>query len=93
MTQEKQPSTPSRTTPKQVGRAMAFDSAEHLFAAFPILVAIANWTGRIGVIFIKRLILSGKIKEARRNAAIIAVSLVGIVVLLLAFMMWLALLK
>ena len=34
--------------PKFVGHGMAMDSAEHLFAAFPVLVAIANLTGKIG---------------------------------------------
>jgi bacterial/archaeal transporter family-2 protein len=58
---------------------MAMDSAEYLFAAFPVLAAIANLTGKIGTVFIKRLVLSAKIKEAKRNAAIIAAVIVIIV--------------
>jgi hypothetical protein len=72
---------------------MAMDSAEHLIAAVPVLVAIANLTGKIGTVFIKRLVLSGKIKEAKRNAAIIAAVIVIIILLIIACIIWLAVLK
>jgi hypothetical protein len=83
---------PTPATPPR--RAMAMDSAEHLFAAFPVLLAIANRTGRLGEIYIKRLILAGKDKEAKRNAAIIiATAIIGTMFLILiACMIWLAML-
>ena len=48
MEENKKPPAPSPPAPKFVGHGMAMDSAEHLFAAFPVLVAIANLTGKIG---------------------------------------------
>ena len=92
-TKNKKAPAPSPSTPKVVAHGMFMDNAEHLFAAFPVLVAIANLTGRVGTIFIKRLVLSGKIKEARRNAAIIASAIFIVIVLIIACIMWLALLK
>jgi hypothetical protein len=88
--ESKRSSAPSPSAPKHVGPRLAMDSAEHLFAAFPVLTAIAHWTGRIGTVFIKRLILRGKIKGARRNAAIIAAGVVVVFVLLMACIIWLA---
>ena len=93
MEEKKNPPSPSPSAPKFVGHGMAMDSAEHLFAAFPVLVAIATLTGKLGTIFIKRLVLSGKIKEAKRNAAIIAAVIVIIILLVIACIIWLALLK
>ena len=93
VTENKKPPAQSPSAPKFVGRARTMDSAEHLFAAFPVLVAIANLTGKVGVVFIKRLVLSGKIKEATRNAAIIGSVIVIVIVLVIACVIWLALLK
>lgn len=93
MEEKKKPPAPSPSAPKFVGHGMAMDSAEHLFAAFPVLVAIANLTGKLGTVFIKRLVVSGKIKEAKRNAAIIAAVIVSIILLVIACIIWLALLK
>jgi hypothetical protein len=69
---------------------MAFDSAEHLFAAFPILLAIANWTGRLGRVYIKECIRTGKTREARRNATIMVVVAIAMFLLLIATVIWLA---
>jgi hypothetical protein len=66
------------------------DSATHLFAAFPVLLAIANWTGKLGRVYIRQFILSGKIKEAKRNAAIIATVIISIFLLIIASICWLA---
>ena len=92
MEENKKPPAPSPSESKFVGRGMAMDSAEHLFAAFPVLMAIAHWTGKIGTIFIKRLVLRGKIKEARRNAAIIAAVISIVFLLIMVCIVWLALL-
>jgi hypothetical protein len=86
MTENEKPSS----APEIVRGGYAYDSAEHLFAAVPILTMIASWTGRIGKVYIKNLVIAGKIKEARRNAAIIGTVLVAIVVLIIACMVWLA---
>jgi hypothetical protein len=40
---------------------------DDFFAAFPILTAIAHWTGKIGTVYIKRLIVKGKTNEAKRK--------------------------
>jgi hypothetical protein len=71
-------------------RAFTTDSAEHLFAAFPVLLAIANWTGKLGRDYIKAFILSGKIKEAKRNAAIIATAIIAMFLIIIACIIWLA---
>jgi hypothetical protein len=93
MDENKKAPAPSPSAPKVVGHGMAMDSAEHLFAAFPVLVAIANLTGKVGTIFIKGLVLSGNIKEAKRNAAIIVSVIFIVIVLIIACIIWLALLK
>jgi len=90
MPENKEPPASNPSEPKFVGRRLALDSAEHLLAAFPILVAIAHWTGRIGTVFIKRLVIAGKIKEAKRNAAIIASVIVIIFLLVIGCTIWLA---
>ena len=69
---------------------MAFDTAEHLFAAFPVLIAIANWTGRLGRVYIKECIRTGKDKEARRNATIMVAVAIIMFLLLIACIIWLA---
>jgi hypothetical protein len=92
MEANKKPTAPSASEPKFVGRHRTRDSAEHLFAAFPVLMAIANWTGKIGKLYIKRLVLSGKIKEARRNGAVIAAVIALVFFLIIACVIWLALL-
>jgi len=85
--------------PQQEGRArkknlpdpqMAFDSAEHLFAAFPVLVAIANATGRLGRVYIKEFIRAGKTKEAKRNATIMVAVALTMFLLLITCVIWLA---
>jgi hypothetical protein len=77
-------------TPAAPRRRATRDSAEHLFAAFPVLLAIANWTGKLGRIYIKNFILSGKLKEARRNAAIIASVIIVMFLIIFACVIWLA---
>jgi hypothetical protein len=69
---------------------MAFDSAEHLFAAFPVLLAIANWTGRLGRVYIKDCIRTEKDKEARRNATIMVAVAIIMFLLLISCIIWLA---
>jgi hypothetical protein len=56
---------------------------DDFFAAFPILTAIAHWTGKIGTVYIKRLIVKGKINEAKRNAAVIVAAVIGTIFLLI----------
>lgn len=86
MTENEKPSVPSR-------RGYTKDSAADLFAAMPILTMIAKWTGKIGQVYINNVVTAGKPKEARRNAAIIVGTvLVGIFVLIIGVVIWLALL-
>jgi hypothetical protein len=83
------PATPPKPTP-----ALAMDSAEHILAAAPVLMLIAKWAGKYGSVYIKRPFLSGKEKDAKRNATIIATSFSAAIILLLTFIvvvvMWLA---
>jgi hypothetical protein len=78
--------------PKFVGRRFTKDSAAELLAALPVLMTIAKWTGKIGVLYIRRLVISGKIKEAKRNAAIIAAGILSMFLVLIGCLLWLALL-
>jgi hypothetical protein len=84
------PATPHRPTRAYGTR----DSAEHLLAAYPVLKEIAKYTGAIGLVYITQQILSGKIKEAKRNAAIIIAT--GIIatmfLLVIGVLIWMAVL-
>ena len=86
MTENQKPAS----VPKFVGRQMTYDSAEHLLAAFPVLLVMTRWTGKIGMAYIQKFVLSGKIKEARRNAAIIATGIVAIFGAIMGCVIWLA---
>jgi hypothetical protein len=92
MEANKKPTAPNLSEAKFVGRHRTRDSAGHLLAASPVLMAIANWTGKIGTLYIKRFVLSGKIKEARRNGAVIAAVIALVFLLIIACAIWLALL-
>jgi hypothetical protein len=78
--------------PKSLGRHRTRDSAADLLAASPVLFAIAKWTGKIGVRYVERLVVAGKMKEAKRNAAIIAAGIASIFLVLVGCVAWLALL-
>jgi hypothetical protein len=75
---------------KTASPQMAFDSAGDLLAATPVLVAIANWTGKLGRIYIKDLLRTGKDKEARRNATIMVAVAITMFLLLIGCVVWLA---
>jgi uncharacterized membrane protein (DUF485 family) len=85
---------PIAASPPRPKRASTRDSAEHLFAAFPVLALITKYTGKIGLVYIKQEILSGKIKNAKRNATIIiAIGMIAVMFLLvMGVLIWLALL-
>jgi len=54
-------------------------------------MAIANCTGKLGRDYIKAFILSGKIKEAKWNAAIIiATPIIAMFLIIIACIVWLA---
>jgi hypothetical protein len=84
---------PKASGPRPPQRAFTTDSAEHLMAAFPILTAIANWTGKIGLSLIKTKIISGNIKQARRNAVIVVSVVVVVFLSIIGCIVWLAGLK
>ncbi len=79
--------------PNPSRRAFTTDSAAHLLAASPVLMVIARWTGKVGFTLITSKILSGKKRQAQRNAVIVVVLVFLVFLLIIACMVWLARLK
>jgi hypothetical protein len=90
-----QKDVPPPATPLKPARGLAMDSAEYLLAAYPVLTAIAKYTGLIGLAYlgktyITRKIIAGKDKEATRNAAIMVAAAFTMFLIIIACMIWLA---
>jgi Na+-driven multidrug efflux pump len=84
---------PAKNAAPQRAPALAMDSAEHLLAAYPVLTAIAKYAGIIGGgALITQKIIAGKDKEAKRNAVIILTAVFIVFLLIIACVMWLAML-